>query len=107
MKTLLFVLALLITTQSFAACVPKRDAEGKILRSRAVIAKFQRTTVCPATGKTGRCPGYVVDHKIPLCACGRDAQSNLQYQTVAAGKIKDQQERIKQLQQWLDERSRY
>jgi len=38
-------------------------------------------------------PGYVVDHIVPLCAGGADAPSNMQWQTVEEGKVKDRQER--------------
>lgn len=63
-------------------------------RSPAVKAEFQRMHPCPATGKTrGACPGYVKDHIVPLCAGGPDAASNMQWQTVEAGKAKDKLER--------------
>lgn len=62
-------------------------------RSRAVRTEFQRQNPCPATGlHTGPCPGYVKDHVVPLCAGGADAPSNLQWQTVEAGKAKDREE---------------
>jgi len=38
-------------------------------------------------------PGYVVDHIIPLACGGADAPTNMQWQTVAAGKMKDRSER--------------
>lgn len=76
------------------ACVPERDDYGRIKRSRKVVAIFRATVPCPSTGEVGkRCPGWVVDHKIPLCACGRDEVSNLQYQTIADAKAKDRVER--------------
>ena len=63
-------------------------------RSRTQRDHFQRETPCPATGQTkGPCPGYVVDHKTPLCAGGADAPANMQWQTVEAGKAKDRTER--------------
>jgi hypothetical protein len=53
-----------------------------------------RQNPCPSTGKTsGRCPGYVVDHKVALECGGIDAPSNMQWQTVADGKAKDKTER--------------
>ena len=49
---------------------------------------------CPATSKPrGSCPGYIIDHVIPLCAGGPDSSVNMQWQTVAAAKIKDREER--------------
>jgi len=63
-------------------------------RSKAVRAEFQRQHPCPATGKTsGACPGYVVDHRTPLCAGGADSAGNMQWQSVADGKAKDRAER--------------
>lgn len=39
-------------------------------------------------------PGYVVDHIVPLCACGLDTVENMQWQTATDAAIKDAQERI-------------
>lgn len=53
-------------------------------------AEFKAAHPCPATGRaTGRCPGWIIDHVIPLCAGGEDAPSNMQWQTVEAAGIKD------------------
>lgn len=57
-------------------------------RLRAVIRAFLVATGYPQ----GR-PGYVVDHKIPLCAGGPDAADNLQWQPRAASYQKDVFER--------------
>jgi hypothetical protein len=63
-------------------------------RSREVTREFQREHPCPSTGKTsGGCPGYRKDHIRPLACGGPDAVSNLQWQTVAAARAKDQWER--------------
>lgn len=62
-------------------------------RSAAERRAFQREQPCPSTGKKfGACFGYVVDHKIPLCAGGPDLRTNMQWQTVAAGHAKDKLE---------------
>lgn len=62
-------------------------------RSKAARAEFVRSHPCPATGhKRGACPGYVVDHVVPLCAGGPDHHTNMQWQTVAAAKAKDREE---------------
>jgi hypothetical protein len=72
----------------------QRDSHGRIKRSKAARADFQRRSPCPSTGKTsGSCPGYVVDHVNPLECGGADAPSNMQWQTVAEGKAKDKTER--------------
>jgi hypothetical protein len=63
-------------------------------RSSSVRERFMRTHPCPANGHTkGSCPGYVVDHIVPLRCGGQDAPGNLQWQTVAQGKAKDKWER--------------
>lgn len=64
-------------------------------RSYAARAAFVKTNPCPLTGQPrGPCPGYVVDHVVPLCAGGADAPTNMQWQTVEAGKAKDREERL-------------
>jgi hypothetical protein len=69
------------------ASVP-RDAKGRIARSEAARHAFARQTGYP----NGR-PGYVVDHIVPLTCGGADRPSNMQWQTVAAAKLKDKTER--------------
>ena len=83
----LFSLALLVALSTgFAQAAESRRPSAR--------AEFARMNPCPATGKTrGACPGYVVDHVIPLCAGGPDHHSNMQWQTVADAKIKDAEER--------------
>ena len=61
-------------------------------RSRQARAEFVRSHPCP-TGQHKGCAGYVVDHVVPLCAGGADEQRNMQWQTVADGKVKDRAER--------------
>lgn len=46
-----------------------------------------------ATGYPHGRPGFVVDHKLPLCAGGADAVANMQWQAVAAAKVKDIEEK--------------
>lgn len=72
----------------------QRDSNGKIKRSGAAKGAFKRQHPCPANGKTsGSCPGYVIDHVIPLECRGADDPSNMQWQTVADGKAKDKTEK--------------
>jgi hypothetical protein len=58
-------------------------------RSRAERSAFVYEHPCPATGSPGPCPGWVVDHVIPLCAGGPDKRYNMQWQAVPEGKYKD------------------
>jgi hypothetical protein len=72
----------------------QHDKHGKIHRSKAAKAAFERQSPCPSTGKaSGRCSGYVVDHVTPLECGGADAPSNMQWQTTADAKAKDKTER--------------
>jgi hypothetical protein len=70
-----------------------RDSHGKIKRSKTATHDFQKLNPCPSTGKrTGACPGYVIDHVVPLKRGGADSPSNMQWQTQAAAKAKDKVE---------------
>jgi hypothetical protein len=63
-------------------------------RSAAAKAEFKRAHPCPATGApSGPCPGWVIDHIKPLACGGPDLPSNMQWQTIEAGKEKDRWER--------------
>lgn len=69
-----------------SACAHARDLSAR--------AEFQRLNPCPANGaRRGPCPGYVVDHVVPLCAGGADAPRNMQWQERAESFAKDIQER--------------
>jgi hypothetical protein len=63
-------------------------------RDRDERNAFARENPCPSTSKPyGSCPGWVVDHVIPLCAGGPDKRANMQWQTVEDAKVKDRTER--------------
>jgi len=71
----------------------ERTSSGPIRRSPAARRAFQRQQPCPATGSTtGACPGYVVDHVIPLKRGGPDDPTNMQWQTVEEARAKDRWE---------------
>jgi len=64
----------------YCAAEPARTASGSIMRSRTVLREFKAIHPCPATGKsTGACPGWAIDHVIPLACGGCDAVVNLQW----------------------------
>jgi hypothetical protein len=70
-----------------------RNNKGKTTRSSTAKHDFQRSHPCPSTGKTtGACPGYVVDHVVPLKRGGGDSPGNMQWQTTADAKAKDERE---------------
>lgn len=63
-------------------------------RDPAQVREFRKTHPCPATGQTsGACPGWVVDHMIPLCAGGPDTPDNMQWQDKPTSLRKDKYER--------------
>jgi len=75
------------------ACNPVRDKAGHIKRSAYQVLLFKHAHPCPANGAVkGRCPGYIVDHIVPLCACGADKPANMQWQTLAESRAKDRLE---------------
>ena len=52
-------------------------------RSSAQVYRFKQMEPCPATGQSkGPCPGWQVDHIIPLCAGGDDKLWNMQWLSV-------------------------
>lgn len=67
---------------------PGKSYCGTVYRSRSEVKKFEILTHF----QNGR-KGYVVDHIIPLCACGLDSTSNMQWQRYDSSLIKDRSER--------------
>ena len=79
------------TSTKCSSCA--RDSRGRIARSTTAKHEFQKANPCPSTSKTsGACPGYVIDHVVPLKRGGADAPENMQWQTKAAAKAKDKVE---------------
>jgi len=78
---------------------PARTAAGRIIRSRAVLNDFAKVFPCPTTlAPIASCPGWQIDHVIPLASGGCDSQVNLhwlpvQIKTCALPACKDRWER--------------
>lgn len=69
-------------------------AEARIQRSQQAKIVFAHSHPCPSTHQPRLpCRGYVIDHIKPLDCGGKDAPSNMQWQTIAQGKAKDKWER--------------
>lgn len=59
---------------------PRRTATGLIIRRTDVTSAFRKIHQCPSTGLyNGACPGWAMNHVIPLACGGCDAVSNLQW----------------------------
>lgn len=70
----------------------ERDA-SRSKRDPVARKAFKATHPCPATGRsTGSCPGYVIDHIVPLKRNGPDAPENMVWQTTQAARVKDKVE---------------
>lgn len=76
-----------------------RDADGSIHRSTKVINAFKKMWACPSTGlHKGACPGWAIDHTVPLACGGKDAVFNMAWipdegKSCAADYCKDRYER--------------
>ena len=97
-KFLFFLITLLFSSSLLAVysdyCVTcERDSHGRIKRSLEARKAFKKMQPCPSTGKSfGRCPGYIIDHIIPLKRGGLDDPYNMQLQTIEESKEKDKWE---------------
>jgi len=84
----------------YCTVTPTRDADGSISRRLDVLVAFKRIHPCPSTGApSGACPGWSMDHVIPLAVGGCDAVTNLQWlphaiKSCAGTKCKDRFERL-------------
>lgn len=88
-----FVAALAVAVPIASAPAAAIAAPGKTVRSYAAKAEFKRLSPCPATGKKrGACPGWEVDHRIPLKCDGPDHHSNMQWLTIEEHKAKTRKE---------------
>lgn len=71
-----------------AATDNTQGATCSVHRSSKETLRFKRLTGYPKSR-----PGYVVDHIVPLCACGADSVVNMQWQQADSSYVKDNWER--------------
>lgn len=81
---MVLLLAILLMSVAFADA---RDAKQ--------VYAFRKANACPATAKAGMgaCPGWVVNHIIPLCYGGQDAPANMEWEQSAPSFKRDAFER--------------
>lgn len=74
---------------------PRRDFNGVIIRDPKVIYAFRKENRCPPTEKygMGACPGWALNHPMPLACGGCDAVSNLMWMRNDVKRIVDSYER--------------
>jgi hypothetical protein len=59
---------------------PVRLADGSIRRRSDVLTAYRKAHPCPVTGvSSGACPGWSINHIIPLASGGCDAVVNLMW----------------------------
>ena len=82
------------TVSQRAAQEVPRDARGRIKRSAKAKRDFQRGQPCPSSGQSkGPCPGYQIDHTVPLACGGPDTPVNMQWLSLTEKRAKDRIER--------------
>lgn len=60
-----------------------RDQRGRIARSAKARADFAKLKPCPLTAQPQtHCPGWRIDHIVPLKRCGPDTPENMQWLTI-------------------------
>ena len=83
----ILLLSLLLTIQAQASdaryCYAQKDiprtSAGEIKRSQTVVKNFKIEHPCPVTTTTKSCPGWEIDHVIPLVDGGCDTIENMQW----------------------------
>lgn len=90
MKQFIATLLLLIVALATARAA---SISTSATRDPAQVRAFRHDHACPSTHEiSGACPGYVVDHIIPLCLGGVDEPRNMQWQSRADALAKDKLE---------------
>lgn len=69
----------------YCQVTPTRDADGSISRRADVLRAYRALYPCPSTGTgttKGQCPGWNLDHTVPLACGGCDSVANLTWMPV-------------------------
>lgn len=91
MKIITYFIALLLALSLV------QDADAKIKRSAKARREFKKENPCPTTGKSrGSCPGYDIDHIIPLSRGGPDHPTNMQWLRIDEHREKTRKERLQE-----------
>jgi len=65
------------------------SSEARIPRSKTALRAFVNQQACPSTGRHRLpCPGWQIDHIIPLKCLGLDEPENMQWLTVEEHRAK-------------------
>ena len=76
-----------------SACCQQAVKDTVKKRNPTMRSVFLSQNPCPSTGKTkGACPGYVVDHIVPIKRGGGDNPYNMRWQITLDAKEKDRWE---------------
>ena len=90
---LVLFLAVGLAGNAFAREGGHSGRHGNTHRSYQAKHDFMKSNPCPSTNRTrGACPGYVVDHVVPLKRGGVDKPNNMQWQMLQDAKAKDKLE---------------
>lgn len=75
------------------ALILSTPAHAEYTRGKKVLREFVKQQACPATGLHRLpCPGWQIDHVIPLKCLGLDEPENLQWLTAEDHKAKTKRE---------------
>lgn len=87
-ETRLWLAVILLAVVTYCNPAPATERDPKQRQ------QFHSQHACPSTGKyKGACPGFEVDHKVPLAAGGADRPGNMQWLSKSQHKAKTARER--------------
>ena len=73
-----------------SACVAATMSASVVAAPHLAEIEFQRLNPCPSNhARQGACPGYAIEHVVPLCLGGPDVAYNMRWQRSPQGKPAD------------------